>query len=362
MVEFYFFQMANLPRPIHVFGDFKEKFHVIAIDFYKSNNDEDIVICGYQIGLISTWSLSTYRCLRRINLDDYIKDKNIELLRLRSMIYIHCRQILVAELASGNLCLFKCDFDDLENFHLINHWPTLKLTFAKMIFILENRFLTYLDPDNSKQINLIDLDQPTTEPAIKIITEENDHGIVMASHLFFNTNRFLYNFITYEDGFLLINKSYLDSNKPIIYSQSLSSVQLHQGEILHMDYNNCIERGIACCAPNKIVIWKCSKNRKIDLFKTKRFSINSESITCCTIRPDGEIFAIGSKDGRIRLFTTSHGRPLAVITYHHESIETLRFTSNLSMDNYQTKYLLFASTQDGLISIWSLYNNNDVSD
>lgn len=347
--------MAKLPRPLHVFGDFDQESYVTAIDFHKSNNGDIFAICGYQNAIISTWSLSTYRCLHRIRLDDHINDKNIKLLRLRSLIYIHARQTLVIELFSGNAYLFHFDLNDSEKFHLINHCRTLELTYAKMICLLDNRFITYIDPDDSKQLNLMDLDRPNV--TIKTITKEkSDHGIVMANHSFIDSDRFLYNFIAYEDGFLTIDKSHLDVNETIIDSESMLSIQLQKGEILHMDYNDFIKRGIACCAPNEIVLWKCSLN---DINLIKRFTINSESITCCSIRPDGKIFAIGSKDGRIRIFSTKMARLLAVITYHHECIETLRFTSNLLNDDNFKKFLLFASVQDGSISIWSIYNDSD---
>ncbi|KAH7640123.1 Guanine nucleotide binding protein (G protein), beta polypeptide 1-like [Dermatophagoides farinae] len=354
--------MTKIPEPLHIFGDFNQESYVTAIDIHKSNNGEIFVICGYHNGLISTWLLSTYRCQQQIQLDDHIKDKNIELSPVRSLIYINARQTLVIRLARGNVLLFHFDLNDSKKFYLINHWRTFELTFAKMTSLIDDLFIPYLDPDNSNQINLMHLYQPNV--IIKIIAKEKiDHGIIMAIHSFIDSEKFLYNFIAYEDGFLTINKSYFDSNKTIMDSETISSIQIQNEGILHMDYNDCVKQGIACYAPNEVVLWKCSigNERLIDNSKIKRFTINSESITCCSIRPDGKIFAIGSGDGRIRIFSTKIGRPLAVISYHHESIETLRFTLNLHSNNdgdNLKKYLLFASSQDGSISIWSLYNSD----
>ena len=56
---------------------------------------------------------------------------------------------------------------------------------------------------------------------------------------------------------------------------------------------------------------------------------------------------------RIRLFSMKSLKPLAVLSFHSESISKLAFSSN---EVIKSQRLLAAGSRDGRISLWSIYN------
>ena len=220
----------------------------------------------------------------------------------------------------------------------------------------------------------------------------------------------LYIIIAYEDGTIILYRvSLKEKNIQKIYDETrqnshqlfiafeISIWKSHPEMVTCMDFNRQVMRGVSCSVNNEIALWSVNlpevmlslnadvlQTEKTGIYehKRKRIKLINAGILCCVIRPDGRIFATGGKDGRVRLFALKSGKPLAILPFHSNAIECLYFSPLLAnqstknstekMDHHQSnksqstiisnnnnnKYLLFASSRDKSISIWSLYNDD----
>ncbi|KAH9399126.1 Guanine nucleotide binding protein (G protein), beta polypeptide 1-like [Tyrophagus putrescentiae] len=246
--------------------------------------------------------------------------------------------------------------------------------------------------------------------------EEKGHGIVMALHLFTKDiasssgaeddepKQALYLLLAYEDGFIELyratfkehlqtlfekasatrQKSLSAQQQPVFEAVQTSGLQSHAEMVTCIAFHEGTSRGVACSVDNEIAIWEVrtaedsswrrrrlgegeeggdeKKDKQLGLVerRSRRIRLTNAGILCAAIRPDGRIFATGGKDGRLRLFGLRTGKPLAVLAYHANTIEAVRFGGgSLSSSNHNSEgSLLFAASRDKSISVWSLYTDD----
>ena len=405
---------TDIPKPIFVIGDVLSASYTTAIDVANlDGKDEPMLICGTNDGSINIWSLSTYRCLHRIepnivaNLTSKLSPKDIfrvnSIVALPSSISPHIR--FVCQLKTSAICLF--ELQGLLSFKRVGYWDSFETTFSKCFRILDN-CVAFLKATSSDDIQLINTDRAVTICELKLIRykeldQKSNHGLVMSIYLFCkdiiplsecptNEKQAFYVLAAYEDGFISLHRASLEDNLETINEQTLkdsgrmkeavqmSALQMHPELVTCMDFHEATMRGMSCSVDNEIALWDVNvpetvldnnadnyKNsvtlptqilqNKLGLQKSKQVKLTNAGILCCAIRPDGRIFAIGGKDGRVRLFGFKSGKPLAILPYHPNTIECVRFSHNLAQSTDRKKYLLFASSRDKSISIWSLYND-----
>lgn len=71
------------------------------------------------------------------------------------------------------------------------------------------------------------------------------------------------------------------------------------------------------------------------------------------LRPDGKLLASAGWDHRVRLFGWKKLRPLAVLQYHSDVVQSVAFSDH--QDPRQR--LLAAGSKDQRISLWSVYSD-----
>ncbi|KAL7439751.1 hypothetical protein ACHAXH_004783 [Discostella pseudostelligera] len=84
--------------------------------------------------------------------------------------------------------------------------------------------------------------------------------------------------------------------------------------------------------------------------KTRTCSIDSGGkvgVSICQFRPDGRIFAVGGWDHRLRLFSRTSSKPLAILRGHDESVTAIDWASNAALSG-----LLATGAGDGRICLW----------
>lgn len=85
----------------------------------------------------------------------------------------------------------------------------------------------------------------------------------------------------------------------------------------------------------------------------KYLKITNKGINSIAGRPDGKLVASGGSDGRVRLFSLKSLKALAVLAFHKQTIETIKFSAYLTEHK---GHLLAAAGQDKLVTVWSVYN------
>lgn len=86
----------------------------------------------------------------------------------------------------------------------------------------------------------------------------------------------------------------------------------------------------------------------------KYLKVTNKGINSIVKRMDNKLFASCGYDGRIRLFSLKTLNALAVLIFHKQTIEMIKFSTYLPKYN---GYLLAAAGQDKLVTIWSIYNS-----
>ncbi len=87
--------------------------------------------------------------------------------------------------------------------------------------------------------------------------------------------------------------------------------------------------------------------------KTRTCSIESGGkvgVSICRFRPDGRIFAVGGWDHRLRLFSRTSSKPLAVLRGHEESVTAIDWASNAALSG-----LLATGSGDGRMCLWRVF-------
>lgn len=128
--------------------------------------------------------------------------------------------------------------------------------------------------------------------------------------------------------------------------QEVSRVNLFAGQpLMCFDYNGQRNLGIAGSSENSLELFKMDKDL---IERSGSIEITNPGLNCIKFRPsDLKIFATGGWDNRIRLFGSKKKNLLAVLDFHKDHINTIDFS---------VRNLMAAGSNDGIISLWDLYN------
>lgn len=406
-----------VPKPLFVIGDVHSSSYTTALDFTAKWSDsskaEPILICGTNDGSINFWSLSTYRCIHHFEPTFTLRGLGLDEPSRICSIHFDCNSTstrrLLVQLKSNVIYMFSVDNETFE-YRLLHSWKSFQTTFAKCFPLFQNCF-AFLSPVQSDSVLLVSTEQTLVFAKIKLCKENQldtttDHGVVMALHIFCKDvipmegitsteKQGLFILVAYEDGFICLHRTSLcesiknlmedittKSSSQTFEAFQMSILKTHQEMVTCVAFHEETMRGVACSVDSEIALFDVNipetilsqqedpnitqtklqdlvQKNKLGLVerKSKRIRLTNASVLCCAIRPDGRIFATGGKDGRVRLFGLASGKSLAILAYHSNIIEAIRFTFNLASQETKKRFLLLAASRDKSISVWSLYND-----
>lgn len=405
--------MAQPPKPAFVLADVHSSSYTTALAVtsvrevtgmsVKLDNEDDqnepVLVCGTNDGSIGLWSLTTYRLLRHYSAEELatLFQLNDDPIRVTSVHPIPgCHRLLI-QLKSNDIYLLETSGESLRHpISLLEEpWTAFPTSFAQVTPVLSDgngleHCFAYLADDTVKSsadvIQLVDGKRVLPIGSIRLVSkeaeEEKGHGIVMAIHLFTKDDtekkQSLYLILAHEDGFIVLYRAELKERlenlllekkkikKPTFEAAQISTLKSHSEMITCIAFHEGTMRGIACSVDNEIALWDVviptegEEDPKITGLverKSRRIQLTNAGILCCAIRADGRLFATGGKDGRLRLFALKSGKPLAVLVYHANTIEAVRFflksgNSN-SKEEEASDHLLIAASRDKSVSVWS---------
>ncbi|XP_069107268.1 guanine nucleotide-binding protein subunit beta-like protein 1 [Argopecten irradians] len=124
----------------------------------------------------------------------------------------------------------------------------------------------------------------------------------------------------------------------------VDKVSVFTDSVMCMDYNPQIKKGATGSVDERLVTFSLTSDNKIQT--GREVKVTNPGFNQTAFRHDGKILASGGWDGNVRLFSGKSVKPLAVLSYHKESVQALAF----STDN-----LLACGSKDHHISLWNVY-------
>ncbi|KAI9031630.1 WD40-repeat-containing domain protein [Phycomyces nitens] len=121
-------------------------------------------------------------------------------------------------------------------------------------------------------------------------------------------------------------------------------VQKHKQPVLSMAIDQTNTWVVSTSADNQIIKYAIQSGDVLH-----QITLKKSGIAAVAVRPDNKIIATAGHDGRIRVFSCSSLRPLAILTYHRESAYCVAFGTQ-SGSNW-----LICGGKDARISLWSVY-------
>lgn len=142
--------------------------------------------------------------------------------------------------------------------------------------------------------------------------------------------------IGYEDGSIAL--------WDVKNSTMLSILKVHKEAVMSLVFSMEQNKGFSGSVDEVLASWKILETGELEKYPDTK--LTNSGLCDIRIRPDNKIVATGGWDSRIRLFNFKKLKPLAVLTYHSESVQCIDF----SIDN-----LLACGSKDRHISLWNLY-------
>lgn len=120
-------------------------------------------------------------------------------------------------------------------------------------------------------------------------------------------------------------------------------VKVHEESVMSMDFNSQIIRGFSGSVDETLVSWDI-KDEKI---KTgNKVTVKNPGFNNIVTRKDGKIVVAAGWDSQIRIFGCKKLKPLAILSYHKESVNCVAFSPNNT---------LACGSKDQHISLWDIY-------
>lgn len=196
--------------------------------------------------------------------------------------------------------------------------------------VLKRDNLLLLPSSTMSAIDLYDI--KTLQKMGTLCNSKSEFGMTMSIKSISNTSKFL---VGYEDGSIAL----WDSKQ----SQMFCKAKLFEECVMCLDYSFEVNLGISGSPSNLLSTWHKTEDK---IQKGTTLEVTNPGFNDMKIRGDNKIIASAGWDHKVRIFGLKRLRPLAVLSYHKDSVQSLAF----SHDN-----MLACGSKDHHISLWKLY-------
>ncbi|XP_048737632.1 guanine nucleotide-binding protein subunit beta-like protein 1 isoform X2 [Ostrea edulis] len=196
--------------------------------------------------------------------------------------------------------------------------------------MLKHDNLLALPSDKTSAVDLYDI--KTLKKVGSLYDTGSNFGMTMSLKSVSETSQF---FVGYEDG----SVGLWDSKQ----SQILDKTKFFHDCVMCLDYNSVANLGICGSPSNELATWNIAE-RLIN--RTTNLGVTNPGFNDVRIRDDHKIIATAGWDHQVRIFGVRNMKPLAVLSYHKDSVQCLAFSN----DN-----LLACGSKDQHISLWKIF-------
>ncbi|RIB25881.1 WD40-repeat-containing domain protein [Gigaspora rosea] len=170
---------------------------------------------------------------------------------------------------------------------------------------------------------------------------------IFPNNTFQNLQSFIKNYFilaAYESGSVILWSIIINTNELMSNEKNNVAIEKlwNQKEHGESDLSSDKQFAISTSGDNKIVKYNFDE---VPLIKST--TIKYAGIAEVKIRSDGKIFATAGWDMKIRIFSSKSMKPLAILSYHRESVYALAFS--------HIKHYLVGGGKDQRISLWKIY-------
>ncbi|GJQ80653.1 hypothetical protein Trydic_g9237 [Trypoxylus dichotomus] len=311
--------MAVLPPdPVFIFkGDMG---YIHSLSFLSCEKDHSsTLLVATEAGFVYIWDLETNRMKYKQNMGESIQvihsiDQSILTQEKRGII----KMWNISESQYESVCSYECYGG-----------------YCKSLLVNEHLVV----PQESSKLDMLDFNMKK----IATFVPHDDHlGNCMCLEKAI-INGTTYVLAGYESGDVILYD--LRSNK------SCSRIKLKEC-ITSLSYDSITSRTIVGNSSNMLQLLTIDKSLNMTL--KCEISITNEGCGIVKIRPDKKIFVSGCWDGKLRLFSWKSLRLLVVLNEHRKTVTDVQFSPNIV--NYWKSNIMAASSGDGSVSLWNLYN------
>ncbi|KAI9267377.1 WD40-repeat-containing domain protein [Sporodiniella umbellata] len=302
------------PPPTYIFREHKATVNYVCIfdsDKYMASCDAD--------GWIVIWRLKTRRVVIswKAHADNCLK------------IAVSSSQKLISQGRDSMLYIWKLDLHQQPaKAEKINSIAYNDVGFCKFSSLEddESEFICFASMEDIGFFGIFDVTQS------KWIIQsggEKTHGACMAVEMFKSSGS-LFVLVGYENGEIALWEINEGESRAIWRKQR------------HKEPNLTRSYFISSSADNRICQQSLMTGDVLNEILTKK-----SGVPAVKIRHDNKIFATGGYDGKLRVFSIKKMKPLAVLSFHRDTIYSIDFGT-------QSNWLVGAS-QDNRISLWNIF-------
>ncbi|KAI8146390.1 WD40-repeat-containing domain protein [Fennellomyces sp. T-0311] len=318
--------MASAPTPAYIFRGHKSS--VNAVTFF--DNDQYIASCDAD-GVVCIWKMRTRRSVLEWKAHD------------RDCLQVHILEgnKLISQGRDNAIHVWQLSLDERCEANLIHSIEYYSLSFCRLS-VCQTSDDTLICLPLRGDTSMVDIYSMKQEKWVmqRIGDKDEKHGLCMAVQLFCKENH-LYILVGYEDGSVALWVSYLYEQTSLVWQ-----VKEHTAPVLHLRVDRTTCFAISTAADNQIVKYELSQDHPV----VSKTNIKKSGLAAVDIRVDGKIFATAGHDGRIRIFSCKSLKPLAILSYHRESVYAVAFGSAMEKDHW-----VVGGSKEARISLWTIY-------
>ncbi|KAI8882206.1 WD40 repeat-like protein [Backusella circina FSU 941] len=311
------------PRPLYIF-----RGHTAVVNNVTFiRHDEYFVSCDME-GWIFIWNIKTRRPVLKWKAHESscmfvrVTDDNETLISQGRDNMIHIWQLPLS-------------FNETTKPGLTHSIPYSAVNFCK-ISCYTNEHITFMCSPSFKSIALFNIFDLTNQKWLIQDAGDNEKlGACMAVELF-GTPDHLFVLAGYESGSTALWE--VTKNKSML----LWSQKEHNEPVLSLSMDSIRSVGISSAADNQLCKYSVETGDVI-----RKITVKKSGLDTLKIRNDNMILGTGGYDGRIRIFSYKTMKPLAVLSYHRDSVTSIDFGK-------ENKSWLIAAS-DINISLWNIY-------
>lgn len=315
----------TVPEPKYLLRSNMGPVHCLS--FYLTSTREHLY-AGCSSGNIYIWDLETNRVAKQFHVGR--KDPCLAMLNMND-------NHLLVQQKSGSIKMYNSAESYWEidrEIHLDNY------TFCRSQILSEDVIIVPLKNSNIGLYSTKSLDMITMLNCEEISCGKN-LGEVMAIKPLSSENQQV--LIAYELGLLALWDIRARKVLHCMYVESFP---------MTLDFETKNMQGIVGFPSNKLQTFSLLPNKLED---KDQITLRTPGTSVTSIRPDTKICAVGSWNGRIRLYAWKKLQSLAVINEYTDIVYDIIY-SHKKVQSYDCKCLMAAVGLNGYISLWDLYN------